>query len=102
MERAALSQPQRGLRRHDVGLSLAIALAFVLAIIMEWFANFVFARSPDTFAIVTVALMALPLLLGFTAIGISLFKRPMWVRVGVAILLLLVPPALVFSGVLHG
>ena len=88
--------------RHEVGLVLVVGCAFLLALVTEWLAQFFLGELSDPFSLATLALMAAPLLLTYIAIAISLARRPLWLRVSIAIFLLLVPPALVFSGAFHG
>jgi hypothetical protein len=99
-EQIALSRPAGRGRLANAGLALSIVLAVVFAVIVEDLLALMLANSATWGELAVLLLFAVPLLTGWAAIAISLSGRPMGLRLGVAALLLLVPP-LVLVGVWH-
>ena len=96
-EQAAISQAARRQSLASVGLALCIALAAVFGVIVEGLAALMVENSASWRELAVLGLFAVPLVTGWVAIAISLAERPFWLRLSVAALLLLVPPALLFG-----
>lgn len=96
-EQAIEARPARRPRLRDVGLALSIALAVIFAVIVEDLIAVMLAHSASWSELAVLSLFAVPLGTGWVAIAISLAERPLWVRLGVAALLLLVPPLILLG-----
>ena len=86
----------------DVGMAFAVACGVALTLTVEWMALIVLRGSSDRHAIIVLALFVVPLLISLGAIAFCLASRPAWTRWASALLILLVPPALLISGAFHG
>ena len=100
-DEAALPVPERRSGLSDIGLGLSIVLAAVFAVIVEDLLAIMLAESATWRELAVLSLFVVPLVTGWVAIAISLAGRPVWLRLGVAAVLLLVPP-LVLLGVWNG
>ena len=87
-------KPRSGL--SDVGLGLSIVLAAVFAVIVEDLLAIMLSHSATWSELAVLSLFAVPLVTGWVAIAICLAGRPVWLRLGVAALLLLLPPLVLF------
>jgi hypothetical protein len=93
MARAVEPASARRLILRDIGLALSIVLAMVFAVIVEDLVAIMLAHSAGWREFAVLSLFAVPLLTGWVAIAISLTERPLGLRLCVAALLLLAPPA---------
>jgi hypothetical protein len=94
---AAVSAPRRRSGLSDVGLALSIVLAAIFAVIVEGLFALMLAHSATWRELAVLSLFAVPLLTGWAAIAMSLWSRPLPVRLSVAALLLLLPPAILLG-----
>jgi hypothetical protein len=101
MERAVVTPLARKRNWSDWGLAVSVALAIPLAMIVEAIGYIMVENSATWSQMAVLGLFAVPLVTGWAAIAIGLSSRPLWVRLSVAALLLLLPPALLF-GVWNG
>jgi hypothetical protein len=99
VEQHASAMPQAANRRlwSDAGLALSIVLAVPLAMIVESLGIVMVENSARWGELAVLALFAIPLLTVWAAIALSLSSRAPWLRLSVAALLLLAPPALLFG-----
>ena len=97
IEQAVEAKPvwRPGLR--DSGLALCIVLAVIFAVIVEYLAAVMVAHSAGWGEFAVLSVFAVPLVTGWVAIAISMAGRPLCVRWSVAVLLLLVPPLILFA-----
>ena len=96
-EQAAISQAARRQSLASVGLALCIALAAVFGVIVEGLAALMVENSATWRELAVLGLFAVPLITGWVAIAISLASRALWLRIAVAVILLLVPPVLLLG-----
>ena len=90
-------------RGHDAGLVVGVVFSVLLAWAVEWMTAAVLAGSAGGHDWFVLALFVVPLLISLIAIGMSLASRPVWTRWASALVILLVPPALLLiSGAFHG
>jgi hypothetical protein len=80
-----------------LGIALSVVLAVPLAMIVEGLAFMMVENSATWRELAALGLFAVPLVTGWVAIAISLAGRPFRLRLGVAALLLVVPPALLLG-----
>ena len=97
MEQTAVSQAARRKSLASVGLALCIALAAVFGVIVEGLAALMVENSASWRELAVLGLFAVPLVTGWVAIAISLASRTLWLRIAVAVILLLVPPVLLLG-----
>ena len=97
MEQAAVSQTIRRQGLANAGLALCILLAVVFGVIVEGLVALMVENSANWRELAVLGLFAVPLVTGWVAVAISLAGRPFWLRLSVAALLLLVPPAVLFG-----
>ena len=89
--------------RYHAGLVVAVAFAVVLVWVVEWMALGVAREAADGKSLFVLGLFVVPTLIALAAIAKSLgawSPRARWIS---ALLILLVPPALLLlSGAFHG
>jgi hypothetical protein len=94
---------QRRSTAHDAGLVVGVLFAVLLTWAVEWMARAVLTGEAGGHDWFVLSLFAVPLLISLAAIAMSLASRPPWTRWTSAIVILLVPPALLLiSGAFHG
>jgi len=96
-EQAAKLEPLRRVNLRDAGLAVCIALAMIFAVIVEDLVAVMIAHSASLSELAVLSLFAVPLVTGWVAIAISLAERPIRLRLGVAALLLLLPPLILLG-----
>jgi hypothetical protein len=97
MEQAIAPHPPGRRNLAGFGIALSVALAIPLAMIVEGLAFMMVENSATWRELAVLSLFAVPLVTGWVAIAISLAGRPSRLRLSVAVLLLLVPPVLLFA-----
>ena len=100
-EPAILAAPRRAPSLGDAGIALCVVLAVPFAMFVEWFGYLLVERSVGFDEWAAFSVFAVPLVTVWWAIALTLSARQLWLRLGVAALLLLVPPIILF-GVLNG
>ena len=100
MELAASPEPPRRWKWAEVGMALSVALAVVYGVVVADMGLIMLRNNADDFAYAVLGLFATPLLTTWVAIAIWLAKRPRWLQLSTAALLLLAPP-LILLGVLN-
>jgi hypothetical protein len=96
-QQAALPQAVRRSTLANAGLALCIALAVVFGMIVEGVGALMVESNATWRELAVLGLFAVPLVTGWVAIAITLADRPLGLRLSVAGLLLLVPPAVLFG-----
>jgi hypothetical protein len=97
MEQAVASELPRRRSWSDAGLALSIVLAVPLAMIVEGLGVIMVENAAGWREFGVLGLFSIPLLTAWAAIALSLSARPLRLRLSVAALLLLAPPALLLG-----
>lgn len=101
MEQTVTRRPAGRRNWSDLGLALAVVLSVPLAMIVEYLSLLMAENSASWAELGVLGLFAVPLVTSWAAIAISLASRALWLRVAVAVIVLLVPPILLL-GAFHG
>jgi hypothetical protein len=97
MEQTIAPDPARRRNLAGIGIAVSVVLAVPLAMIVEGLAFMMVENSATWRELAVLGLFAVPLVTGWAAIAICVAGRSFRLRLGVAVLLLLVPPALLLG-----
>ena len=100
MEQAAIPQSARRWKLAELGMGLSVALAIIYGVLVCEMGLIMLQNDAGEYAFAVLGLFATPLLTTWVAIAIWLAKRPRWLQLSTAALLLLAPP-LILLGVLN-